>query len=118
MMTEHQWDRLERMVRLLGKRDRRQERESQEQLKKLLALNEKNRLESTTANIRKKLLDTKSAYEDRFAANEERFAKLAESMAKLAESQANTDRHLNELIEVVRHHNKRSSRSKFKPRRS
>jgi hypothetical protein len=38
MMTEHQWDRLEHIVRLLGQRDRLREKESREQMKKLKAL--------------------------------------------------------------------------------
>jgi len=54
MMTEHQWDRLERIVRLLGQRDRRREEESRQQLKKLQALiakhEEEDRLKKSKEN--------------------------------------------------------------------
>ena len=45
MTDEQKWDRLERIVRLLGQPDVRRRRESREQLEKLRALAEKHRKE-------------------------------------------------------------------------
>ncbi len=127
MTSEQRLDRIERIAKLFvtaGLRARRNMRELDEKIGILINLQIQNEerfkdqdgqitmlVDLQRANQERfksqddkmdTIIDLQRSNEQRFQANEERFQANEERFAKLVESQSNTDRRLEDIIEIIR----------------